>query len=131
MHNAMQQYTHVNKETDVAGADPHRLIQLLFEGGLQRIAEARGHLQRGDSARLGESLGKALGIISGLQASLNREAGGEIAANLHDLYDYMARRLLKVHVDKTDAALVEVSGLLMEIKTAWEGIRPESTLTAG
>lgn len=125
MRNAMQQYQNVNNQTDVAGADQHRLTQLLFEGALQRIAEAKGHLQRGQQAQLGEALGKALGIISGLQAALNREAGGEIAANLYDLYDYMARRLVKVHVDKTDDALVEVATLLTEIKTAWEGIRAE------
>ncbi len=125
MRNAMQQYQTVNNQTVVAGADQHRLTQLLFEGALQRIAEAKGNLHRGEHARLGEAIGKALGIISGLQAALNREAGGEIAANLYDLYDYMARKLIKVHVDKTDDALVEVAALLTEIKTAWEGIRAE------
>ncbi len=130
MRNAMQQYQNVNNQTVVAGADPHRLTQLLFEGALQRIAEAKGHQQRGQHGKLGEALGKALGIISGLQAALNREAGGEIAANLYDLYDYMARRLVKVHVDKTDEALVEVAALLTEIKTAWDGIRTEYTSSA-
>ena len=125
MRNAMQQYQTVSNQTVVAGADQHRLTQLLFEGALQRIAEAKGHLQRGQHGKLGEALGKALGIISGLQAALDREAGGEIAANLYELYDYMARRLVKVHVDKNDAALVEVASLLIEIKTAWDGIRPE------
>ena len=125
MRNAMQQYQTVNNQTVTASADPHQLTQLLFEGALQRIAEAKGHLQRGQHGKLGEALGKALGIISGLQAAVNREAGGEIAANLYDLYDYMARRLVKVHVDKTDDALVEVAVLLTEIKTGWEGIRAE------
>ena len=125
MRNAMQQYQNINNQTDVAGADPHRLTQLLLEGALKRIAEAKGFLQRGQPAQLGEALGKALGIISGLQAALNREAGGEIANNLYDLYDYMARRLVKVHVDKNDEALVEVASLLTEIKTGWEGIRAE------
>ncbi len=125
MRNAMQQYQNVNNQTVVASADPHRLTQLLFEGALQRIAEAKGHLQRGQHAKLGEALGKALGIISGLQAALNREAGGEVAANLYDLYDYMARTLVKVHVEKNDDALVEVAALLTEIKTAWDGIRTE------
>lgn len=125
MRNAMQQYQNIHNQTDVAGADPHRLTQLLLEGALRRIAEAKGYLQRGQQAQLGEALGKALGIISGLQAALNREAGGDIAANLYDLYDYMARRLIKVHIDKNDDALVEVASLLTEIKTGWEGIREE------
>ncbi len=125
MRNAMQQYQNINNQTDVANADPHRLTQLLLEGALRRIAEAKGYLQRDQQAQLGEALGKALGLISGLQAALNREVGGDIAANLYDLYDYMARRLVKVHIDKNDDALVEVGSLLTEIKTGWEGIRAE------
>ncbi|MFK7733666.1 MAG: flagellar export chaperone FliS [Pseudomonadales bacterium] len=119
---ALQQYKAVNRESEVEGADSHRLVQLLLAGALTRIAEAKGQYQRGDSAGFGESLGKTIGIITGLQSALDLEKGGEIAENLDGLYDYMIRTLLKVHSEKSTQPLTEVASLLTEIKSAWDTI---------
>lgn len=119
---ALQQYNDVNRESEVEGADSHRLVQLLLAGALTRIAEAKGQYQRGDSAGFGESLGKTIGIITGLQSALDLEKGGEIAENLDGLYDYMIRTLLKVHSEKSTQPLAEVASLLTEIKSAWDTI---------
>lgn len=121
---AMRSYAAVGAETSVTDADPHRLIRLLLDGVLSRIAAAKGHMQRGEIAEKGECIGKAIGIVSGLQASLNREAGGEIAANLASLYDYAGLRLLEANVHNDPARLDEVAKLLGEIKSAWEAITP-------
>ena len=120
---ALSQYQKIDKQTGVVDADPHRLIQLLLDGALDRIAQAKGALATGDVASMGEALGKALGIISGLQGCLDREKGGEIAANLDRLYDYMTVRLLAVHTERGPAPLDEVGKLLGTIKSGWEGIR--------
>lgn len=121
---ATRSYAAVGAETSVTDADPHRLVRLLLEGALGRIAAAKGHMQRGEIAQKGECIGKAIGIVQGLQASLNREEGGEIAANLATLYDYTALRLLEANVHNDPARLDEVARLLGEIKTAWEAIAP-------
>ncbi len=127
---ALQQYKKVNRESEVAHANSHRLVQLLLAGALTRIAEAKGQYQRGEHAAFGESLGKTIGIITGLQSSLDLEKGGDIAGNLDGLYDYMIRTLLKVHAEKSTEPLSEVAGLLAEIKSAWDAIGPEVAVPA-
>jgi flagellar protein FliS len=122
---ALSFYKQVNSQTGVVDADPHRLIQLLLDGALDRIAQAKGALIAGDTPAMGEALGKAIGILSGLQGSLDLERGGEIAANLNRLYDYMSIRLLDVHREKQPASLDEVVALLGSIKSGWDGIRPQ------
>jgi flagellar protein FliS len=118
----LQQYQQVKTRTGIDGASPHRLIQMLFEGALERIASAKGHIQRGEMARKGEMIGKAIGIIGGLRGVLNFEVGGDIASNLDALYEYMERRLLKANIDSDLTILDEVSGLIHNIKEGWDGI---------
>jgi flagellar protein FliS len=123
---ALAQYQKINAQTGVVDADGHRLIELLLDGAIDRIAQAKGALASGDTAGMGVALGKALGIIGGLQGCLNREEGGEIAANLDRLYDYMTRRLMDVHREKGPAPLDEVVGLLGTIREGWAGIRAQA-----
>ncbi|AOE86520.1 flagellar export chaperone FliS [Pseudomonas sp. TCU-HL1] len=119
---ALKQYQSVNTQAQAVDASPHRLIQMLMEGGLTRLAQARGAIERGQPAQKGELIGKAIAIIGGLRDGLNFEQGGEIAANLDSLYEYMVSRLLEANL-KSDAALVdEVAGLLRNVKTGWDGI---------
>lgn len=103
-------------------ASPHELVSMLMNGAIERISQARGALQRGDTARKGERIGKAIAIIDNLRASLDAEQGGEVAVNLASLYDYMERRLLQANLKSDDAALEEVQRLLKEIKAGWDGI---------
>lgn len=126
---ALSQYQKINTQTGIVDADPHRLIQLLLDGAIDRIAQAKGALAAGNLADMGESLGKAVGIISGLQSCLNREQGGELAANLDRLYDYMTLRLMDVHRDRRAEPLDEVGSLLGTIKSGWEGIREAASLS--
>ncbi|MFZ2288655.1 MAG: flagellar export chaperone FliS [Halopseudomonas yangmingensis] len=120
---AMKQYQSVNVNVQVSEADPHRLIQMLMEGGLQRLAQARGAMQHGNMPLKGELIGKTVGIIGGLRAALDHDKGGEVAANLERLYDFMTRRLSEANLRNDPAMLDEVSGLLREVKEGWDGIR--------
>ena len=119
-----QQYANVGVRSGIEDASPHRLIQMLFEGGLQRLATAKGAIQREDRAAKGEQIGKAIGIIGGLRESLNPEAG-ELSENLESLYAYMQRRLLEANIESSLDKLDEVTVLLRDIKEAWDGISPE------
>ena len=119
---AMKQYQQVSLEARVAEASPHGLIQLLMQGGLERLAQARGAIERGQMAERGELISKAIGIVGGLREALNAEAGGELALNLDSLYGYMTERLLEANRNGDAAILDEVSGLLREVKSGWDAI---------
>lgn len=119
---AMRQYQTVNTQAQAVDATPHRLIQMLMEGGLTRLAQARGAMERGQVALKGELIGKAIAIIGGLRSGLNLEAGGELARNLDNLYEYMTSKLIQANVKNEVAILDEVSGLLRDVKSGWDAI---------
>ena len=124
---ALAQYHKVNTVSGVEGASPHRLIQMLMSGALDRLAQARGALEREDIPNKGLLLGKAISILSGLQASLDKNTSSELTANLDRLYDYMQRRLLEANIKNDVTIIDEVSGLLKTVKSGWDEISPVST----
>ncbi len=121
----LNQYGKVAVGSEVDFASPHRLIQMLMEGALEKIATAKGLMVRGETAAKGEHISWAISIIGGLQGSLDLEAGGEIAQNLDDLYSYIVKRLTEANLHDDVSGLDEVMSLLLEIKSAWD-VMPES-----
>ena len=119
-------YSSVSAHSGVAASDAHRLIVMLIDGALERIATARGCMQRGEVAEKARLLNRSVSIIGELRASLDMSAGGQIAANLAELYDYMCRRLLKANAENRIETLDEVSALLGEIRGAWLAIPTEA-----
>lgn len=122
---AMRQYQQVGVKVQVNEADPHRLIQMLMQGGLDRIAQAKGAMQRQAYAEKGELIGKVINIIGGLREVLDKDAGGELAENLDRLYEFMTVRLFEASRQNDVRKLDEVAKLLGEIKEGWDGIRPK------
>jgi len=122
---ALREYRDVGASTRVMSADPHTLILMLMDGALDAMAAAKGHVQRGAIEDKGRSLARAIAIIDGLRASLDRSASPDLSDNLDDLYDYMSRRLLHANLHDDTAAIDEVAGLLREIRSAWDSIPPE------
>jgi flagellar protein FliS len=106
-------------------SSPHRVIQMLMEAGLSRLKSAAVQMRRGEIAQKGESIGFLITAINGLQASLDAEAGGEIAANLDGFYDYMTRTLVVANLDNDADRVDEIAELLCEIKSGWDGIDPK------
>ena len=121
-YSAVQNYASVKVHSSVETASPHRLIQMLFEGALERIAQAKGAMAQNQIARKGEMIGKAVAIVGGLQGSLNDKEGGVLAANLDGLYDYVIRRLSQANYENNVEYLDECGRLLGEIKSAWDAI---------
>lgn len=121
---AMQQYQRVNVQAQVAEASPHRLIQMLMEGGLERMAQAQGAMMRDQAPLKGELISKSIAIIGGLREALDPTQGGEIASNLDRLYEYMIARLIEANKVNDPALVNEVAGLLREVKSGWDAIAP-------
>jgi len=121
----VEQYRKVGTQSEVEMADPHRLIQMLMEGALEKIAKAKQYMSVRNVPEKGRHVSWAISIIDGLRLSLDKEKGGEIASNLDALYDYMTRRLVQANAENNAAYLDEVASLLREIKSGWDAIPPE------
>lgn len=119
---ALKAYNSVNIQTGIESASPHRLIQMLLEGALGRIAKAKRHLKDNALAEKGEEISSAISIIGGLRDSLDHKVGGEIVKNLDSLYEYMTYRLMEANLKNDSSMLDEVNELLIEIKTGWDAI---------
>ncbi len=121
--NALDAYSQVGVEVDVATASPHRLILLLFDGALKAVTKARFYMGNTEISAKGEAISKAIAIIDeGLRLSLDVKAGGELAENLGSLYEYMCHRLLQANLKNDINALDEVTRLLTELRGAWASI---------
>lgn len=124
---ALKQYRQLGLETQINNATPHRLIQLLMEGALERLNGAKAAMERSDTATKGALIGKAMGIISGLRSSLDMNVeGSDLPERLDNLYDYMGRRLLEASTQNKTEMVVEVIDLLKTIKSGWDGIEPQA-----
>lgn len=124
--NALHQYQAVNTQTSVVDVDRHRLIQLLFEGALERINMAKARIQASDFEGKNRLINKSIEIVSGLRSFLNIEDGQELATNLSDLYIYIEKRLFEANVKNDIEMLEEVAGHLRQVKEGWDGIREEA-----
>lgn len=120
-----QAYAQVGLESAVLSASPHQLVVMLFDGALSAMKKATILMDQGDIPGKGQALTKAINIITnGLRAGLNHEVGGELSANLDDLYEYMTRRLLEANLRNDPQAIAEVEALLSNIAEAWKQIGP-------
>ena len=95
---AFELYKSTQTSTSIDDASPHRLITMMLDGALEKVALAIGAMERGEIALTGESISKAISIIDNLRVAVDHERGGTIASNLAELYDYLLRRLLEANV---------------------------------
>jgi flagellar protein FliS len=127
--NAAAQYRAVRSHGLVTDVSPERLVQVMFEHILLHLATAQGCMERikgnlplRDVKAKGVVIGKAVRLIGQLDASLNMEQGGQIAANLHNLYLYMLGRLTEANVANDARIVSEVAALVGKIKSGWDQV---------
>ena len=131
MRSPAESYAKVGVEAAVESSDPHRLILMLFDGAISALSLARIHMNAGEIASKGMAISKAIDLLTnGLQASLDMDAGGDLAERLAALYEYMAQRLLFANLKNSVAALDEVAELLASLREAWAAIAPSKQQAA-
>lgn len=128
-HKNLKAYTTNNLQAEMSVADPHRVIQLMMQGTLERLAQAKGAISRRDMEAKASAMAKAQALISGLQDSLDLSQG-KISEDLFALYEYMKQQLWTAGTDLDIAKIDEVANLLITIKSAWDQI-PEAEKEKG
>jgi flagellar protein FliS len=127
---AIRTYAQVDVHSKATYASPHRLIQMLLENISNKLAAAKNYMLQGGGvdnvAPKCENISRAMALMEGLRLCLDKEAGGDIARNLEDLYDYMERRLVLANAKNDPAILDEVASLLNEIKSGWSAIADQA-----
>jgi flagellar secretion chaperone FliS len=119
-------YRQVGNQTAVASASPHRLIEMLFEGAMDALAQARGALRSGQVEVKSRALSRAARIVDeGLRAALDLRDGGALAADLHALYGYLTMRLTAANLRNDEALIDECQRLLSPLQEAWQAIGPQ------
>jgi len=119
-------YKKVGHQSSAEYANPHRLIQMLLDGALEKMVIAKSFILRKDIAGKGENISWAIRIIGGLQASLDEDKGGEVAETLNSLYVYLVTRLSEANL-KNDAVMIdECIAIIKNIKEGWDGISDEA-----
>ena len=120
--NAASSYNTVRVESGISGARPIDLVVMVYEGAIEALGRAAVQMRAGDINGKNATITRAIRIIDeGLRATLDPR-GGEIAANLGDLYDYMTRRLLQGSARNDPTMIDEVRGLLLDLKSAWDEV---------
>lgn len=118
----MKAYQKESIKSQLASADSYTIIQLLMQGAMERLARGKGCIERHDLEGKAEHLSKASSIILALSECLDHNQGAEVTHNLENLYLYMNERITDASINKSSEPLVEVMGLLSEIKGAWDAI---------
>ena len=123
-------YHQVGVQTMVAGASPHGLVAMLFDGFMAAVNRAKGAMRAQDIAGKGKAISHAVRIVDeGLKAALDLKQGGKLAADLSDLYAYVCLRLTQANLNNDEAALDECLSLMTPLREAWTAIGP--TVHAG
>lgn len=109
--------------------DPHDVVFVTLRE-LTRALSVLCAAHKQGAPHPAEHLNRALTAIYILQSSLDFEAGGEIAGDLFQLYEFVRFHVLKAWKGEGDARLAEALGAIQDIHEAWDGIRAEAKLTA-
>ena len=110
----------VYKDNQINTADPGTILLMLYEGAIDSLKRAMGHLATGNVAEKGKCILRAHDIITQFIVSLDYDVGGELARDLEGLYRYMLDQILLANTDNDSLSLERVVSLLSTLKDGWE-----------
>ncbi len=110
------------KDNEVSTQNKGRLIVLLYEGAIKFMKLAIKELEAGNQEAKGRYINRAVDIITELNAILDMEQGGEIAANLRKLYTFMNERLVQANIKRDPNMIRDVMKLMEELNQGWKVI---------
>ncbi|MDX1301081.1 flagellar export chaperone FliS [Photobacterium sp.] len=114
-------YQSVDLDAQAASASPHQLVLMLIDGLLNELIRTKGHIEAKRLAEKGQAINKCMNILIGLDSALDMSSGGEVAMNLHDLYEFSQIELYQASVSNDTARIGNVERIMTNIREGWEG----------
>lgn len=121
---AFTEYQQTNAATAVMDASPHQLTQLLLKAAMDKLSVAVGAVERNDIQLRVASIARAIDIVIELKSTLDVEKGGDVAAELDRLYQFVLDRLLDANLQSDTSKLQAAREIIGTIHEAWVQIAP-------
>lgn len=121
----LKAYNRTKIEAEINVASPYRVTQMLFDGLIERLNQAKGYMASGDMASKAIYLSKAQGILNGLQSAIDPSYDEELGFRIISLYEYFKLKLTEANTNNDPAPIDEVLRMFTPIKEAWDNIPPE------
>lgn len=128
MRKALQQYQNVNLESDIESASPYRITQMLLEGCLRFMKQARFAIEKRDYEKKSHFISKSEAIIATLAGSINRDVSPDLSDNLLKLYDFAIERMISASVEMSVEKLDDAIAVINEVKSGWDAIPREDVV---
>jgi len=125
MRGSLQAYKKVSVDSQLSAASPHKIVQMLMAGAIERLIQGKAAMEAGNNPKKGERLGKALDIVISLRSCLSMDDGGDIAQNLDQLYEFMITQITEANHKNDPQPIDDVIEIIREIKSAWDQIPAE------
>jgi flagellar protein FliS len=119
---ASASYKNVSVASQIEGASPHKLVQMMYEELLKALEAMALAADRGDFVQRGQRQSKALAVLTALETSLDFDKGGEIARGLLAIYREARRLVVDGGRDGQAQSIEDARIMLSEIATAWDAI---------
>jgi flagellar protein FliS len=120
--NPFKSYRQVATQT----APPGQLVLMLFDGALKSLDCALLGFEHADFAErnvaVHNNLSRATDIIRELNASLDVNAGGQLAETLRNLYSFFEQRLTESNLKKSPEGVHEIIPMLKQLRDAWSAM---------
>lgn len=109
----------------VSNATPHRLVEMLYDGALERIAQAQRAMEQHDAVQRDELIDRAVAIVRTLNESLDRESQDEVTREAGLRYSNIILNLLEGQQFCQVELLQKAHRMLAELKASWMAIAPD------
>ena len=103
-------------------AGPAQLVLMLYDGAIARIRTAIEALRAEpvDLHCAHDGLTRAQAIVGELMVTLDHDRGGELSANLANLYAFCTEQLIEANLAKDPSAAEVVVDVLTGLRDAWQ-----------
>jgi len=116
------------RQSAVLAAAPAQLVVMLYDGARRFLRQSALAMNEGQVERAHNTLRRAELIIGHLDITLDHRQG-DLAGQLHALYEFFLKHLNEGRVSQDPAKLEEVSELLGELREAWAHVAAQDGRT--